>query len=102
MKVPSICCTKGCTTTRFHSFTDGTISSVCDSEFVGNFFTDNIPDGNRPLAFLSSVIPNFVSTSVGKKKQLPMVLQTKIACKKKSCLKYTDGLVKMSTDYSPQ
>jgi hypothetical protein len=60
------------------------MSSVYDSEFVGNFFTDDIPDGNRPSTFLSSVIPNFVATSVGKKKQLPMVLQMKIAHQKKN------------------
>jgi hypothetical protein len=77
-------------TTRFHSFTDGNIPSVCDLEFVGNFFTD----GKRLLAFLSSVIPNSVAKSVGKKKKLPMVLQREIAREKKnSRLKYTDGCI---------
>jgi hypothetical protein len=55
-------------TIRFHSFTNGNIPSVCDSTFLGNFFTDNIPDGKRASTFLSSVIPNFVAKSVGKKK----------------------------------
>ena len=41
------------TTTRFHSFTDGTISSVCDSEFVGNFFTNDIPDGNPDIIYVA-------------------------------------------------
>jgi len=57
----------GSDTTRFHSFTDETIMLVCDSEFVGNVFTDDIPDRNRSSAFLSSVIPNSVAISVGKK-----------------------------------
>jgi hypothetical protein len=77
-------------TTRLHSFTDGNILLVCDLEFIGNFFTDE----KRSSAFLSSVIPNSIAKSVGKKKQLPMVLQTKIVRQKKnSRLKYTDGLI---------
>jgi hypothetical protein len=57
---------------------------VSDLAFVGNFFTDDIPDGKCPSAFLSSVIPNFVAKAVGKKKHLSMVLQTAIARQKKS------------------
>jgi hypothetical protein len=53
-------------TTRLHSFTDGNIPSVCDLEFVGNFFTDE----KRSSAFLSSVIPNSIAKSVGKKKTI--------------------------------
>jgi hypothetical protein len=41
---------------------------VSDLAFVGNFFTDDIPDGKCPSAFLSSVIPNFVAKAVDKKK----------------------------------
>jgi hypothetical protein len=41
-----------------------------------------------------SVIPNSIAKSVGKKKHLPMVLQTEIARKKKvSRMKYTDGFI---------
>jgi hypothetical protein len=40
--------------------------SVCDSEFVGIFFTD----GQRPSAYLLSVIPNSIAKSVGKKKTI--------------------------------
>jgi hypothetical protein len=83
----------GLDTTRFHSFTDGTILLACDLEFVGNFFTDDTPDRNRPSAFLSSVIPNSIATSVGKKKHVPMVLHTEIARQKNiSRLKYTNRL----------
>ena len=32
-------------TTRFHSFTDGNIPSVCDRTFVGKVFTDYITSG---------------------------------------------------------
>jgi hypothetical protein len=41
-------------TTRFHSFIDGNIPSVCDYQFIGEFFTDVFTDGIRPSAFLSS------------------------------------------------
>ena len=73
-------------TTRFHSFTDGTIPPVYNSEFVSNFFIDDILDRNLPSIFLSSIIPNSVATSVGKKKkkQLLMVLQKEIARQKKN------------------
>ena len=54
-------------TTRFHNFTDENILSVCDSAFVGNFFTDDIPDRKRLSAFLSSVISHSVAKSVGRK-----------------------------------
>jgi hypothetical protein len=71
-------------TTRFHSFTDENISSVCDSLFIGNFITDDITDGNSPSAFLSSVIPHSIAKAVCKKKKtLTMVLQTEIALQKK-------------------
>jgi len=81
-------------TTRFHSFTDGNISSVCDSEFVCNFVTDDIPDRKCPLTFLLSVIPNSVAKSIGKKKQSTMILQTKIARQKNiSHLTYTYGFI---------
>ena len=56
-------------TTRFHSFTDGPIPSVCDRKFVGDFFTDVITDRLCPLAFPSSVIPPSVALSVGKTKK---------------------------------
>ena len=56
-------------TTRFHSFTDGQIPSVCDQKFVGDFFTDIITDGLRPSALPSSVIPHSVAISVGKTKK---------------------------------
>jgi len=55
-------------TTRFHSFTDGNILSVYDLAFVGNFFTNDIPDGKRPSAFLSSVISHSIAKSVCNKK----------------------------------
>jgi hypothetical protein len=42
---------------------------VCDYEFVGNLFTDNITDGIRPSVFLSSVIPHSVVISVGNTKK---------------------------------
>ena len=48
-------------TTRFHSFTDKNIPLFYDSEFVVNFFTNEIPDGKRPSAFLSLLIPNFIA-----------------------------------------
>ena len=56
-------------TTRFHSFIDGTIPPVCNSKFVNNFFIDDIPDRNLPSVFLSSIIPNSVTTSVIKKQR---------------------------------
>ena len=56
-------------TTRFHSFTDGKIPSVCDKKFVGDFFSDVITDGLRPSALPSSVIPHSVAISVGKTKK---------------------------------
>ena len=56
-------------TTRFHSFTDGPIPSVCDRKFVGDFFTDVITDGLCPSAFPSSVISPSVALSVGKTKK---------------------------------
>ena len=82
-------------TTSFHSFTDRTIPLVCDSEFVGNFFTDDIPDGNRPSTFLSSVIPNSVATLVGKKKTIANSFTDENCAPKKkiSRLKYIDGLI---------
>jgi hypothetical protein len=52
-------------TTRFHSFTDGNISSVCDYQFVGELFTDVFTDIIRLSAFLSSVIPHSVAISIG-------------------------------------
>jgi hypothetical protein len=51
-------------TTRFHSFTDGNIPSVCDYQFIGDLFTDVFTDGLRPSAFLLSVIPHSVAISV--------------------------------------
>ena len=56
-------------TTRFHSFTDGNIPSVCDRTFVGKVFTDYITDGIRPSEYLLSVIPHSVAISVGNKKK---------------------------------
>jgi hypothetical protein len=102
-------------TTRLHSFTDGNILLVCDLEFIGNFFTDE----KRSSAFLSSVIPNSIAKSVGKKKQLPMVLQTKIVRQKKKFAleiyrridsvgdsgissKYSPAPDQMPVDYIPQ
>jgi hypothetical protein len=102
-------------TTRLHSFTDGNILLVCDLEFIGNFFTDK----KRSSAFLSSVIPNSIAKSVGKKKQLPMVLQTKIVRQKKKFAleiyrridsvgdsgissKYSPAPDQMPVDYIPQ
>jgi hypothetical protein len=70
-------------TTRFHSFTDENISSVCDSEFVGNFVTDDIPDRKCPLTFLSSVIPNSVAKSVSKKNNRQWFYRQKLHAKKK-------------------
>jgi hypothetical protein len=71
-------------TTRFHSFTNENISSVCDSFFIGNFITDDITDGNSPSAFLSSV----------KKKHWRWFYRRKLHSKKKSSrLKYTDGFI---------
>jgi len=61
-------------TTRFHSFIDGNIPSVCDYQFIGEFFTDVFTDGIRPSAFLSSKT---------QKNHLLMVLQTEFACQKK-------------------
>ena len=81
-------------TTRFHSFTDRNIPSVCDSAFVGKFFTDDIPKGKRPSAFLSSVIPNFVVKSVSKKNIFRWFYKWKLPAKKNvSHLKYTNGLI---------
>jgi hypothetical protein len=102
-------------TTRLHSFTDGNILLVCDLEFIGNFFTDK----KHSSAFLSSVIPNSIAKSVGKKKQLPMVLQTKIVRQKKKFAleiyrridsvgdsgissKYSPDPDQMPVDYIPQ
>jgi hypothetical protein len=63
---------RGFTTTRFHSFTDGPIPSVYDYKFVDDFFTDIISDGLRPSALPSSVIPHSVGISVRKiKKPFP-------------------------------
>jgi hypothetical protein len=56
-------------TTRFYSFTDENISSICDYQFVGEFFTDVFTDGICPSAFLSSVIPHSVTISVGNTKK---------------------------------
>jgi len=83
-------------TTRFHSFTDGKIPSVCDSKFVGDFFTDVITDGLRPSAFPSSVIPHSVAISVGKTKKPFADGFTDGICAQKekdSRLKYTDGFL---------
>ena len=72
------------TTTRFHSFTDGHIPSVCDRTFVGKVFTDYITDGILPSEYLLSVIPHSVAISVGNKKtRLPTVLPTVRARQKK-------------------
>ena len=81
-------------TTRFHSFTDGNIPSVCDWEFVGKLFTDYITNGIRSSAYLSSVIPHFVAISVKKTKKSFADGFTDGICvsKKKSHLKYFDGL----------
>ena len=57
------------TTTRFHSFTNENIPSVCDYQFVGDLFTDVFTDGLRPSAFPLSVIPHFVAISVGNTKK---------------------------------
>ena len=55
-------------TTRFHSFIDGHIPSVCDRTFVGKLFTDYIADGIIPSEYLLLVIPHFVAISVGNTK----------------------------------
>ena len=83
-------------TTRFHSFTDGTIPSVYYQKFVGDFFTDVITDGIRPSALPSSVIPHSVGISVGKTKKPFIDGFTDGTCapkKKDSRLKYTDGFL---------
>jgi len=82
-------------TTRFHSFTNGSIPSVYDYKFIGDFFTDVISDGLRPSALLSSVIPHSVGISVGKtKKPFPDGFTDGICAQKKdSRLKYTDGFL---------
>jgi hypothetical protein len=51
-------------TTRFHSFTDENIPSVCDSDFVSNLFADVFTDG---LSLL--VISYSVAISVGNTKK---------------------------------
>ena len=56
-------------TTRFHSFTDGHISLVCDRTFIGKVFTDYITDGILPSEYLLSVIPHSVAISVGNTKK---------------------------------
>jgi len=56
-------------TTRFHSFTDGNIPSVCDQKFVSDLFTDVLTDGLCLSTFLSSVISHSVAISVGKTKK---------------------------------
>jgi len=56
-------------TTRFHSFTDRNIPSVCDYQFVGDLFTDVFTDRLRPSAFPSSVISYSVAISVGNTKK---------------------------------
>jgi hypothetical protein len=56
-------------TTRFYSFTDGNILSVCAYQFVGDLFTDVFTGGLRLSAFLSSVIPHSVPISVGNTKK---------------------------------
>ena len=56
-------------TTRFHSFTDGNILSVCDRTFVGKVFTDYITDGILPSEYRLSVIPHSVAISVGNTKK---------------------------------
>ena len=74
--------------------TDENISSVCDSEFVGIFFTDGLPEGKRPSAFLSLVLPNSIANSVGKKNIYRWFYRQKLRAKKKvSRLKYTDGFI---------
>jgi hypothetical protein len=84
---------KAINTTRFHSFTDGPLPSVCDWKFVGDFFTDVITDRLRPSAFPSSVIPPSVAISVRKTKKPFADGFTDGICapkKKDSRLKYTD------------
>jgi len=45
---------------------------VYDYKFVGDFFTEVITNGLRPLALPSSVIPHSVGISIGKiKKPFP-------------------------------
>ena len=78
------------TTTRFHSFTDENIPSVCDRTFVGKVFTDYITDGLLPSEYLLSVIPHSVAISVGNTKKT--FTDGPCAPKKKvSRLEYTDG-----------
>ena len=79
--------------TRFHNFTDGNIPSVCDLEFVGNFFTDKITDRKRPSAFLLLVIPNSIAKSIGTKKNFRWFYKRKLRAKKNSRLKYTDRYI---------
>jgi len=80
-------------TTRFHSFTDGNILSVCDYQFVGELFTDVFTDEICPSAFLSSVIPHSIAILIGNtKKPFADGFTYGIwAQKKVSRLKYTDG-----------
>ena len=65
--------------------------SVLDTEFVSNLFTDR----NCSSDFLSSVIPNFVAKSFGKKKKTIAddFDRQKLRTKKNSLLKYTDGYI---------
>jgi len=83
-------------TTRFHSFPDEHILSVCDLKFVGDLFTDVLTDGLRPSALLSSVIPHSIAISVRKTKKpfadgfIDRICTPK---KKDSRLKYTDGFL---------
>jgi hypothetical protein len=83
-------------TTRFHSFTDGNIPSVCDYQFISDLFTDVFIDRIRPSAFLLLVIPHSIAISVGntKKPFADGFTDGIFAPKKKvSHLKYTDGFL---------
>ena len=87
-------------TTRFHSFSDGHIPSVCDRTFVGKLFTDYITNGILPSEYLLSVIPHFVAISVGNTKKT--FTDGPCAPKKKiSRLEYTDGIYSVGVMYIP-
>ena len=82
-------------TTRFHSFTDGNIPSVCDSVFVGFFLPPASPTENvRRLSFHRYYLIPLLNHSVKKINICQWFYRQKLRAKKKvSRLKYTDGFI---------